>query len=274
MIVDAHHHLWSLARGDYGWMEDNPGVDPIRRDYGPADYDPIRKAHGIDATVLVQAAPTVAETRYLLGLAETTGWIAKVVGWVDFEQPGDRAELERLARHPNFAGVRPMIQDIADLDWMHRADVQWGYDAVRDLDLTFDALGFPPHLDNFLRLFERYPDMRVVVDHCMKPQIRDQAFDGWARGLERIARETSVCCKLSGLFTEAAPGCSGLDVRPYAEHVLSVFGASRVMWGSDWPVLALNGDFTGWRAAAAACVPEADRSAVFGGTAARFYRIP
>jgi L-fuconolactonase len=166
-----------------------------------------------------------------------------------------------------------MIQDIANLDWMHRADVQWGYDAVRDLDLTFDALGFPPHLENFLRLFERYPDMRVVVDHCLKPQIRDGAFDGWAAGIERIARETPVLCKLSGLATEAAPGWRTADLRPYAEHVLSVFGAERVMWGSDWPVLTLNGNFDGWRAAAAAFVREADHSAVFGGTAARFYRI-
>jgi L-fuconolactonase len=209
----------------------------------------------------------------MLGLAEATDWIAKVVGWVDFEKPDDRAELERLARHSKFAGVRPMIQDIPDLGWMHRADVQWGYDAVRDLDLTFDALGFPPHLENFLRLFERYPDMRVVVDHCMKPQIRDRAFDGWAAGIERIARQTPVCCKLSGLATEAAPGWRSADLRPYAEHVLAVFGASRVIWGSDWPVLTLNGDYQGWREAAATFVPEAARAAVFGDTAARFYRI-
>jgi L-fuconolactonase len=273
MIIDAHHHLWEPARGDYGWMEGNPALDPIRRDYTPADYDPIRKAHGIDATVLVQAAPTIAETDYMLGLASATDWIAKVVGWVDFERPGDRAALERLARHPKFAGVRPMIQDIPDLDWMHRADVQWGYDAVRDLDLTFDALGFPPHIENFLRLFERYPDMRVVVDHCMKPQIRGGAFGEWAAGIERIARETPVLCKLSGLATEAAPGWRPEDLRPYAEHVLSVFGADRVMWGSDWPVLTLNGDFDRWRAAAMAWVPEAARAAVFGETAARFYRI-
>jgi L-fuconolactonase len=273
MIVDAHHHLWSPARGDYGWMEGNPALDPIHRDYAPADYDPIRKAHSIDATVLVQAAPTLAETHYMLGLADATPWIAKVVGWVDFEKPGDRAALEHLARHPKFSGIRPMIQDIPDLDWMHRKDVQWGYDAVRDLDLTFDALGFPLHLENFLRLFDRYPDMRVVVDHCMKPQICDHALDEWAAGIERIARETPVNCKLSGLATEAAPGWQPVDLRPYAEHVLSVFGPSRVMWGSDWPVVTLNGDFDAWRAAAMSFVPEPARAAVFGDTAARFYRI-
>ena len=273
MNIDAHFHLWSLARGDYGWMADNPALDPIRRDFGPADYDALRVAGGIDRAVIVQAAPSVAETHYLLGLADATGWIAKVVGWVDFENPADRRELEHLARHPKFAGVRPMIQDIADVDWMHRADVQWGFEAVRDLDLSFDALGLPRHLDNFLRLFERYPDMRVVVDHCMKPAIRENGFDAWAPGIARIAAETPALCKLSGLLTEGAPGCSGPDLKPYVNHVLTAFGPDRVMWGSDWPVLTLNGDLQGWREMARALVPEPDRSAVFGGVAARFYRI-
>ena len=209
----------------------------------------------------------------MLGLADGVDWIAKVVGWVDFEQEADRRTLEALANHKKFSGVRPMIQDIADVDWMHRADVQWGYRAVEELGLTFDALGFPVHLENFLRLFDRYPSMRVVVDHCMKPVIREQAFDDWAAGLERIAQQTPAFCKFSGLATEAASGWTVETLRPYANHVLRVFGADRVMWGSDWPVLTLNGDYDQWFAAATALTPEADRAAVFGGTAARFYRI-
>jgi L-fuconolactonase len=224
--------------------------------------------------VLVQAAPSVEETEYMLGLADATPFVGKVVGWVDFEKPEDRRHLERLAKHPKFAGVRPMIQDIADPDWMHRPDVQWGYDALVDLDLTFDALGYPVHLDNFLRLFDRYPSMRTVVDHCMKPVIRENRFDDWAAGIEKIARLTPVFCKLSGLATEAAPGWTTDTLRPYAEHVLSAFGPERVMWGSDWPVLEMAGSYEGWRGAAEAIVgkgPAFDR--VFGGTAAEFYRI-
>ena len=274
MNIDAHQHFWAIGRGDYGWMDDSEALAPIRRDFVPADFDIHRRAFAIDKTVLIQAAPSLAETHYLLGLADATDWIAKIVGWVDFENSNDRVHLEQLARHPKFSGVRPMIQDIADVDWMHRADVQWGFKAIVDLDLTFDALGFPIHLDNFLKLFDRYPDMRTVVDHCMKPQIRDNAFDDWAVKMERIAQSTSAFCKLSGLATEARTDWTIETLRPYAEHVLSVFGPDRVMWGSDWPVLELNGTYEKWRSAAEAIVPDAAAyGAVFGLTAARFYRI-
>jgi L-fuconolactonase len=271
--IDAHQHFWAIGRGDYGWMDDSAALAPIRRDIFPAEFEIHRRACGIDKTVVVQAAPTLAETRYLLGLADATDWIAKVVGWVDFETPNDRGHLERFARRPKFSGVRPMIQDIADVDWMHRADVQWGFQAIIDLDLTFDALGLPVHLDNFLKLFDRYPDMRIVIDHCMKPQIRDDAFDDWADKMERIAQSTSAFCKLSGLATEARADWTIETLRPYGEHVLSLFGPDRVMWGSDWPVLELNGTYEKWRTAAEAIIPQDAHGAVFGLTAARFYRI-
>lgn len=274
MRIDAHQHFWNTARGDYGWMASLPPDAPILRTVLPPELEPHLKRFGIDRTVLVQAAPSVEETEYMLGLADATPFVGKVVGWVDFEKPEDRVHLERLAKHPKFSGVRPMIQDIADPDWMHRADVQWGYRALVDLDLTFDALGYPIHLDNFLRLFDRYPSMRTVVDHCMKPVIREGRFDDWAAGMEKIARQTPVFCKLSGLATEAAAGWTLATLRPYAEHVLSVFGPDRVMWGSDWPVLEMAGTYDGWRKAAEDIVgrgPASDR--VFGGTAAEFYRI-
>ena len=178
----------------------------------------------------------------MLGLADASDSALAVVGWVNFEDAGDRRQLERLARHPKLAGVRPLIQDIPDVDWMLRGDVQWAYQAIIDVDLTFDALGFPPHLDNFLTIFRRYPDLRVVIDHCMKPRIRDYrtepaaAFDDWAEKMSRLADETAAFCKLSGLVTEANEDWTVDDLRPFAGHVLSAFGPERVMWGSDWPV--------------------------------------
>ncbi|MEM1316378.1 MAG: amidohydrolase family protein [Pseudomonadota bacterium] len=272
MMIDAHQHFWAPARGDYGWMQAE-GLEALRRPIGPADYAPHRAAFGIDATVLVQAAPTLAETHYMLGIADATDWVAKVVGWVDFERPEERAALDALAAHPKFAGARPMIQDIPDVDWIHRADVQWGFEALAELDLSLDALGFPQHLDGFLALFQRHPTLRVVVDHCAKPRIRAGEFDDWARGIAAIARETPAFCKLSGLVTEASEDWTTDALRPFAEHVLDVFGPERVMWGSDWPVLELAGTFGAWRAAAEAIVPDAMHADVFGGTAARFYRI-
>jgi L-fuconolactonase len=275
--IDAHQHYWHPARGDYGWM---PKDDPVlARDYGPADLAPHLAAHGIDATVLVQAAPTVHETEYLLGIADATPSVAGVVGWVDFDRPEERATLERLAGHPKFLGVRPMIQDIADVDWMLRPGVQWGFEAVAELGLTFDALGFPRHAANFLTLFRRHPELRVVVDHCLKPQIRDpapEAFRAWAEGIARLAQQSGAVCKLSGLVTEAGPDWTVADLRPWAEHVLEVFGPERVMWGSDWPVSRLRCAYGDWLAAAEALTAGLDpqaRARVFGLTAVEVYGL-
>jgi L-fuconolactonase len=271
--IDSHQHFWAPRRGDYLWMA-RLGDSPIIREVFPKHLMPHLKAHGIDRTVLVQAAASVEETEYMLGLADATDFVAKVVGWVDFENPSHRRHLERLAKHPKFAGIRPMIQDIDDVDWMHRADVQWGYEAAIDLDLSFDALGYPIHLDNFRRLFDRYPKMRIVIDHCMKPVIREDAFEPWARKIEEIARSTPVYCKLSGLSTEARPGWTVATLRPYVEQVISAFGPARVMWGSDWPVVELNADYHSWRQATLEIVGDRPgRDAIFGGTAAQFYRI-
>lgn len=277
--IDAHQHYWEPRRGDYDWM---PEDDPIlARKYGPADLAASLDKHGIASTVLVQAAATVEETQYMLGIADACETVAGVVGWVDFENPDHRRQLERLGRHPKFLGVRPMIQDIPDVDWMLRDAVQWAYRAIIDLDLTFDALGFPPHLDNFLTLLRRYPDMRVVIDHCMKPQIRDHAkdhevFDRWAEGMTRLADQTQACCKFSGLVTEAAQGWTIDELRPYAHHVLAAFGPDRIMWGSDWPVCQLRATYDAWREAAEALTAHLSveqQAQVFGGTATGFYRL-
>lgn len=277
--IDAHQHLWNPARGDYGWMPKDNEI--LNRVYSPADLAPMVKAFELDGTVMVQAAPTVEETEYMLGLADATPFIKGVVGWVDFENPSDISHLKRLAAHPKFLGVRPMIQDIPDVDWMLRPDVQWGYEAIIDLDLTFDALGFPRHLANFLTLIKRYPEMRVVYDHCMKPQIRDQrkgedALSAWADGMSALAEETAGCVKFSALITEADAGWTPDDLRPFADHVINAFGPDRVMWGSDWPVCRLEAEYEGWRSVAEELVAdrtEAEQAAIFGGTAARFYRL-
>ncbi len=272
MKIDAHQHFWNPARGDYGWMAGS-GLEHLRQPFLPIHLEPHLKAFGIDRTVLVQAAPTLHETEYMLGVADATDFVAKVVGWVDFENRGDLSHLERLAKHPKFSGVRPMIQDLPDAEWMHRNDVKWAFDAIVDLDLSFDALGFPLHIEPFQRLFDRYPKMRIVVDHCMKPKIRSDEFEDWAKGVAKIAATTAVFCKVSGLVTEALPGWDVATLKPYVDHIISCFGAERVMWGSDWPVLELNGSFETWHQAAVDILGGDDGSQVFGKTAQRFYRI-
>jgi L-fuconolactonase len=277
--IDAHQHYWHPARGDYHWMPmDNP---ILARSYGPHDLAPQLEQAGISKTVIVQAAASVEETEYMLGIADAATSVAAVVGWIDFENPAHLKHLKRLKNHPKFVGVRPMIQDIADVNWMLREDVQWAFAALVELDLTFDALGFSRHLDNFLTIFKRYPTLRAVIDHCMKPQIRDHAtaqneFKLWSEGISRIATETSAYCKLSGIITEANENWTVEHLRPYTDHVLSAFTPSRVMWGSDWPVCRLRCEYGDWLNTAetlTANLPESEKAEVFGGTAALFYRL-
>lgn len=276
MRIDAHQHLWDPARGDYGWM---PKDDPIlSRPYTPNDLEPQLRAAGIDATVLVQAAPTVAETDYMLDIADRTPWIAGVVGWVDFENPASLAVMQRLAKHPKFKGLRPMIQDLPQDDWMLRDDVQWAFRALCDLGLRFDALGFPRHIAPFQTLLRRYPTMPVVLDHFLKPQIHGHpaGFQPWADGLSRLADESFACIKFSALITEDQPDWSVDRLRPYADHIFDRFGAERVMWGSDWPVCRLRGEYADWHAAAVTLtdgLSDIDRTLIFGGTAAGFYGL-
>jgi len=277
MSIDAHQHFWHPARGDYGWMPENDPI--ISLPYSPADLAEYLSASNISQTVLVQAAPSSAETEYLLGIADATPHVAKVVGWIDFEDATQIDTLHRFAAHPKFAGVRPMIQDIDDDNWMLRDDIQWAYQAIVDLDLTFDCLGFPQHLNNFNTLLCQYPTMRTVIDHCMKPQFRhhsEENFNSWASGMTTLAKQTNAYCKLSGLVTESDSDWSAATLKPYTDHVLSVFGAQRVMWGSDWPVVRLRCEYVDWYRLAqelTSGLSSTDQQAVFSTTASRFYRI-
>jgi L-fucono-1,5-lactonase len=277
--IDAHQHFWNPSRGDYHWMPKGDRV--LDRPWLPDDLLPSLEQSGISRTVLVQAAPTVNETEYMLGIADVTPSVAGVVGWVDFENRNEILQLERLRDHPKICGIRPMIQEIADVDWMLRDDVQWAFAALRDLDLTFDAAGFPHHLPNFMIILSRYPDMRTVIDHCMKPQIRDQmdgkdAFSAWAEAMKRIADETGAFCKLSGLVTEAHENWETADIRPFAEHVLESFQPERVMWGSDWPVCQLRSSYERWHETAVqicATLEDHHKNRIFGETANEFYQL-
>jgi L-fuconolactonase len=272
MRIDAHHHLWEIARGDYGWL--TPDLAPIHRDFTMSDLAPILARHGIQATILVQAAPTEAETRYLLALAARHPVVAGVVGWADFAAADAPDAIARLAADPRLVGLRPMVQDILDDDWLLRPDLVPAFEAMARHDLVFDALVLPKHLPRLLAVARRHPDLQVVIDHLAKPPIRERRFEPWARDLARLAARPNVVAKLSGLVTEASVDWTGDDLKPYVDHALACFSPHRLLWGSDWPVVDLAGGYDPWRAASDALLAglaEGERAMVFGGNAARIY---
>lgn len=277
--IDAHQHFWAIARGDYGWL--TPELVPIYRDYGPTDLAPLLTEAGIDRTVLVQAAPTEAETDYLLGLAAATPLVAGVVGWVDFEAPDAASRIARAARRPKLVGLRPMIQDLPDDRWMLRRGLAPAFGAVAEVGLAFDALVKPRHLPALIELTARHPALRVVIDHCAKPDVAgwivgDSAFRAWADGLGTLGGRGGYC-KLSGLPTEATRDWRPDDLRPYVDVALAAFGPDRILWGSDWPVVERAGGYRRWRRAAAElleALPEAARDRIFRENAVRVYRLP
>jgi L-fuconolactonase len=273
--VDAHHHVWRLARGDYGWL--TPALAPIYRDFTLDDLRPLLAEARIGTTVLVQAAPTEAETRFLLATAKASaGLVRGVVGWVDCASPDAVARLSQLARDPLLKSVRPMLQDIPDPEWILRPEVQRALAALPPLGLRLDALVVPAQLPALLRTLDRHPDLAVVIDHGGKPPIAAGVREPWAGDMAALARHPQVHCKLSGLVTEAGAGWSVDSLSRYVDHLLSCFGAARLLWGSDWPVVDLGGGYRRWVAATDALLaglPAADRDAIRGGNARRFYGL-
>jgi L-fuconolactonase len=272
--IDAHVHLWKIARGDYDWMSPDLGV--LYRDYTVADLVPLLDRAGVQQVVLVQAAATEAETEFLLEIAAASDRVAGVVGWVDLAAPTAAASLRRLAASPWLKGVRPMVQFIPDPDWILREDLAAGWDAVADLGLALDCLVTPVHLRQLHRLLTSRPQLRAVIDHGAKPAIAQREFDEWAALMTQLAKDTSAFCKVSGLVTEAGSPWSSDDLRPYVNHLVEQFGPRRLLFGSDWPVLNLASDYETWFRTAEsllAGLTPPERTAVLGGNAARAYRL-
>lgn len=272
MRIDAHHHLWTLARGDYGWL--TPKLAPIHRDFSLSDLAPHLAVADIQGTILVQAAPTEAETMFLLDIAAKAQVVRGVVGWTDFDAVDGGARIDALAAHKLLVGLRPMVQDIPDDDWLLRPALAPLLAAMARNSLVFDALVLPRHLPRLLRLVDDHPDVQFVLDHCAKPRLATGEIADWHGDIALLAERPNIVCKLSGLATEAAVGWQIADLRKAVDHVVACFGAHRLLWGSDWPVVNLAGGYEKWVAAAEALLadlPADEKAAIFGGNAARIY---
>jgi len=242
MKIDTHQHFWSYNDRDYVWM--SAAMGKLRRDHLPKDLLPLIEAAGIDATVAVQARQCLEESAWLLELADKYTFIRAVVGWVDLCGEDVVDQLERLAQHPKLRGIRHVIHDEPDDEFMLRKAFLNGLRQLNRFELTYDLLLFPRHLPIACNLVKRFPDQPFVLDHIAKPPVRAAEMDPWATDVKRLAEFPNVFCKISGLVTEGNwNSWRAQDFEPYLEVVLNAFGPQRLMIGSDWPVCTLAADY-------------------------------
>ncbi|MGH8184308.1 MAG: amidohydrolase family protein [Rhodanobacteraceae bacterium] len=273
MLIDAHVHFWQPGRHDCTWP--TPYLAAIHRDFMPDDWRQAAASTPLATVVAVQSQPSDRDTAWLLELARDDARIAGVVGWTDLAARDAPERIAVLATQPKLRGIRPMLQDLPDDDWVLRAELAPAVETMIAHGLCFDALVKPRHLPHLLRFAERHPGLPIVIDHAAKPDIAKGVMEPWRRNIAVLAELPNVHCKLSGLLTEASDDWHTRDLSPWVDHLLACFGPRRLLWGSDWPVLNLASDYRHWFELAGTLLrlDGGDRDAVMGGNAASFYAI-
>ncbi|NWQ40725.1 amidohydrolase family protein [Bacillus sp. EB106-08-02-XG196] len=239
-IIDSHQHFWKLERGDYDWLTKDMGI--LYQDFLPEDLIPSLEKFSISGTVLVQAAPTSEETDYLLSLYEHYEWIYGVVGWLDLSSSTFPEQLDVLMQQQGIVGLRPMLQDINQDDWILQDQVIENLRLLIRNDLPLDLLITDRHIPSIEALLELLPNLRVVIDHIAKPDISKVGLHKWKEEMNKLAKFPHVWCKLSGFMT-LADSWEAADFKPYIQHVVQSFGSSRILFGSDWPVCLSGGSY-------------------------------
>jgi len=274
MTIDAHQHFWQFDPVQNAWITDN--MTAIRRDFLPADLEPVLMQNGIDGCVAVQASQTEAETEFLVSMARAYDIVKGVVGWVDLQSPTLRDRLTYFAQYPQIKGYRHVAQ-AEPADFLTRPVVVAGIRTLADFGLTYDILIYPTQLKAALHLVRAVPEVSFVIDHLAKPDIKRQDISRWSNFMAALAKQPNVHCKLSGLVTEADwQHWSKRDFFPYLDVVFDHFGPDRLLFGSDWPVCLLAADYTQVKTLIEEYVypwGEAVRAKVFGGNAVAFYGL-
>jgi L-fuconolactonase len=277
MRIDAHQHFWQRSLPfDYRWL-DAPNLAPIRRDFLPGDLKAHLDATGVERSIFVQTQHNVEENRWALGLAERNAFLIGVVGWVDLASDDCERQLLEFKAHPKFVGVRHVVQDEPDDDFILRPDVLRGLAVLERHEVPFDLLFNVKHLRHASTLARRFPNLKMVIDHLAKPRIKDGATDDWLPHFREAAMFPNVYCKLSGMVTEADwRNWKTADLRPYVDTALDAFGPERCMFGSDWPVCELASTYE--RVVATmdellANLSDSDRRWIYADTAKTFYKL-
>jgi L-fuconolactonase len=273
--IDSHQHFWKFVPAEYGWINDRMSV--LRADFLPLDLEREIKGVGIDGVLSVQARQTLAETEWLLELADEYDFIKGVVGWLPLAAPEFPLHLERLADHPKLKGLRHVVQDEPDERFILRKDFNVGIGALANYSLVYDILIYERHLPAAIEFVDRHPNQCFVLDHLAKPRAKEGIVEPWSTDIRRLAEREHVFCKLSGLVTEADwLGWTEEQLSAYLETVVDAFGPRRVMFGSDWPVCLLATGYAKWHEVVRRFCERLstdERASVFGGTAIETYRL-
>ena len=275
VVIDAHLHLWNTERLRYEWLQ-RPENAAINRTFGFEDFRGRAAAAGVDRAVLVQADDSAADTEAMFEVAAAHPEIAGVVAWVPLDRPDEAAaQLARLRARPGFAGIRTLIHDQPDPDWLLRPEVGEGLALLERSGVPFDVISvLPRHLSHVPVLSERYPALRMVLDHLSHPPLGADTSE-WRTLITAAARNPLVFAKVSGLYP-TDPSWTVADVRDVVEFAVELFGPDRLMFGSDWPVAELGGGYAKVTAELFTLIGQlhpAGRDAILGGTAQRFYAL-
>ncbi|TVY00321.1 amidohydrolase family protein [Paenibacillus cremeus] len=276
MRIDSHQHYWKLERGDYDWI--SPDMKAIYRDFVPEDLEAHLDAKGIDRTIVVQAAPTLSDTEFMLELADRHDRIVGVVGWIDLASPDYRSQYEQFKRNPKFVGFRIMIQAMENAEEVLEPNIIEALRFFAAEGVPVDLLLKSNQLLATLKLLELVPNLRGVIDHIAKPQIAEGEWEPWSTQMAQAASHPGIYCKLSGMVTEADhQRWKPEDFVRYVRHIVEVFGKDRVMFGSDWPVCLLAASYDQVIDVLEQALPETlsvkEKAAVYGGNAMTFYRL-
>ncbi|MEN7550576.1 amidohydrolase family protein [Rapidithrix thailandica] len=271
--IDAHHHFWKYSPVAHSWITEELQI--LKRDYLPEDLETEIKKSGYTGVVSVQASQTEAETDFLLGLAEQNEFIKGVVGWLDLQAENIEDRLAHYTQHPKFKGIRHIVQDEPDDQFLLRKDFLRGIEKLKNFDLTYDILIFPKHLKVALEFVQKFPEHKFVINHLAKPFIKNQKIQPWKDEITELAKYENVYCKLSGMVTEASwENWKPEDFKPYLDVAFEAFGSKRLMTGSDWPVCRLAGEYGEVMPIVEEYLPdEASKKAVLAQNAIDFYSL-
>lgn len=275
MKVDAHQHFWKYNKEEFSWIDDSMNV--IRRDFLPEHLLPELKKKGFQACLAVQTRQSEEENHFLLGLAKENSFVKGVIGWLDLQADNIQEKLEEYANINLFKGLRHIVQAEADPEFLLRPQFLNGIGHLKDFNLTYDILIFPQHLPTAAKFVSLFPDQKFVLDHLAKPDIKNQSILSWKNDLMKIAAFSNVSCKLSGMVTEASwENWKMADFKAYVDVALELFGAKRLMVGSDWPVClvaAKYGEVVGIVEELTDQLSDDEKDLIFGQNAINFYNL-